>query len=244
MQKMILPLLFLAFFIFIGGCQSVKPSWPVEPGQYALQFTGAQDYTYNYLLHLPADYGKGKKKWPLMLFLHGAGERGDDVKVLEVHGPPKLAAQGKDLPFIIVSPQCPTGQWWTARTESLMALVDEMIARYNVDETRVYVTGLSMGGFGTWQLASQYPDRFAAAIPICGGGNAFLARTLKTVPIWAFHGGKDSVVPLSGSETLVEAVNKEGGDAKLTVYPEAGHDSWTVTYENDEIYKWLLSHHK
>lgn len=197
-----------------------------------------------YLLSLPKGYGENDKTWPLMMFLHGAGERGDDLDLVKKHGPPKLIDQGKALPFIVVSPQCPAERWWPEKIDTLVALLDEIASKYAVDKDRIYLTGLSMGGFGTWALACDQPDRFAAIVPICGGGQRYLARRLKNVPVWAFHGAKDSVVPLELSEKMVEAVKRSGGDAKLTVYPEATHDSWTATYDNPKLYEWLLSHRK
>lgn len=196
----------------------------------------------NYLLSLPAGYGEKEQNWPLLVFLHGAGERGDNLELVKKHGPPKRIEQGKDYPFIVVSPQCPAGQWWTEKTDTLMALLDEIESKYAVDADRIYVTGLSMGGFGTWTLACRHPERFAAIAPICGGGEWYLADRLRNVPVWAFHGAKDSVVPLDLSEKMVQSVQRTGGTAKLTVYPEANHDSWTATYDNPELYEWLLSH--
>jgi len=198
--------------------------------------------TCDYLLHLPKDYGKKNTSWPLLLFLHGAGERGSDLNRVKKHGPPKLIERGKDLPFIVVSPQCPAGQWWPELLDTLSALLDEVESSYTVDRERVYLTGLSMGGFGTWSLACQQPDRFAAIAPICGGGPWYLANRLKETPVWAFHGAKDTVVPMRLSEEMIHAIQRHGGDAKLTVYPEANHDSWTLTYDNPELYTWLLSH--
>lgn len=202
----------------------------------------------DYLLHLPKGYdAKGSKVWPLMLFLHGAGERGSDVARVAVHGPPKLVKQGRDLPFILVSPQCPEGQRWD--NESLLALLDEVIKKHKVDTKRVYLTGLSMGGYGTWSLAAHHPERFAAVAPICGGGSTIdiLLRArvkdspIKTLPTWVFHGAKDPVVLLAESERMVAALKKAGNnDVKLTVYPEAQHDSWTETYNNEELYEWFL----
>jgi predicted peptidase len=196
-----------------------------------------------YLLYLPADYGKdSKKNWPLIMFLHGAGERGDNLGLVKKHGPPKLIEQGRSFDFIIVSPQCPNGIWWPEQIEVLINLLDEIESKYRVDTDRVYLTGLSMGGFGTWTLAERYPQRFAAIAPICGGGGSYLAYRLKNVPVWAFHGAKDKVVPVEKSKEMVEAVNAAGGDAKMTVYPEADHDSWTATYDNPQLYEWFLSH--
>ena len=191
-----------------------------------------------YLLYLPDGYETSAKKWPLILFLHGAGESGDDLTKVKKHGPAKVVAS-KELPFIIVSPQSP-GRGWNPDT--LNALLDDVSATYRVDPDRVYLTGLSMGGFGTWALAAAHPERFAAIAPICGGGDTKKADRLKDLPIWVFHGAKDPTVPLAQSESMVKAIKEAGGDAKLTVYPDAGHDSWTVTYDNPEFYDWLLGH--
>ncbi|GAB4135234.1 MAG: prolyl oligopeptidase family serine peptidase [Planctomycetaceae bacterium] len=191
-----------------------------------------------YLLTLPEDY-KSKTAWPLVLFLHGAGERGDNLELVKKHGPPKLIAAGKKFPFITVSPQCPKNQRWNAK--QLIALLDDIEQKYHVDPNRVYVTGLSMGGFGTWRLAAYAPKRFAAIAPICGGGDVKSAKRIAHLPVWVFHGAKDRGVPLKLSEDMVEALRKAGGKPKLTVYPNAGHDSWTVTYNNPEFYKWLLA---
>ncbi len=193
--------------------------------------------TMHYLIYLPENYD-GTKPMPLLLFLHGAGERGDDIELVKKHGPPKLIAQGKHFPFIVVSPQCPKGRFWDAR--SLSTLLDNIEQNYAVDSSRIYVTGLSMGGFGTWALAAYAPERFAAIAPICGGGEKFWVRKLTHLPIWAFHGEKDSVVPPHRTTELVEQLKKLGGNVKLTLYPDAGHDSWTATYDNPELYEWFL----
>lgn len=195
--------------------------------------------TFDYLLYLPKDYDS-KESWPLVLFLHGSGERGDDLELVKKHGPPKRVAAGKEFPFILISPQCPDIERWSPRI--LAALLDIIIKKYHVDEDRVYVTGLSMGGFGTWAMAAKYPERFAAIAPICGGGDPDLAKALTKTPVWAFHGAKDPAVPVKRSQEMVKAIKKAGGQAKLTIYPDAGHDSWTVTYENPELYQWLLGH--
>ena len=191
-----------------------------------------------YLLSLPADYAKSKKTWPLMLFLHGAGESGNDLMKVKIHGPPKLVETKGPFPFILVSPQSP-GRGWNP--DVLNALVDSVIREYRVDKDRVYLTGLSMGGYGTWALAAAHPEKFAALAPICGGGNPADAAKLAKLPIWVFHGAKDPVVPLKRSEEMVEALKAAGGDPKFTVYPEAQHDSWTETYNNPEFYEWLLA---
>ena len=182
-----------------------------------------------------------------MLFLHGAGERGSDINAVKRHGIPKLAEEGRHLPFIAVSPQCPEHSTWSLEAHDVMVLLDEVIRSHAVDTNRVYLTGLSLGGYGTWHLATLHPHRFAAIAPICGGGvglYGFPERVcaLKDVPVWAFHGAKDPVVPLEESAKMVRALKECGGDVRFTVYPEAEHDSWTETYENPELYEWLLSH--
>lgn len=204
----------------------------------------------SYLLFLPADYdAKSGKRWPLIYFLHGAGERGTNIWKVAVHGPPKIVKEKKDFPFIVVSPQCPNGEHWSS--DVLMTLLDQVVEDYAVDTNRIYLTGLSMGGFGTWSLAAQFPQRFAAVAPICGGGEwvrVVLAggkklESLRSLGVWAFHGAKDPVVKLEESERMVDAFKKAGcTDVKLTVYPEAQHDSWTETYNNPELYEWFLKH--
>ena len=236
---------------FLVGCTQMEKKEMTsnlleQEGQHAQTFEKEITKTLSckYLLFLPEGYGQQEKRWPLMLFLHGAGERGDDLNKVKVHGPPKIVEEQKDIPFIVVSPQCPEDDWWTKKTEVLINLLDDIITRYDVDPDRVYLTGLSMGGYGSWALASEYPDRFAAVVPICGGGNRIMSIVLKDMPIWAFHGAKDSVVPVEESKDLVEAINARGGNAKLTIYPDANHDSWTETYNNQEVYDWLLKHRR
>jgi len=192
----------------------------------------------DYLLYLPPGYDKEEKSWPLVLFLHGAGESGQDLNKVKVHGPPKLVEAGKEFPFIVVSPQAPRMGW---DVPTLNALLDDVVATLKVDKDRIYVTGLSMGGFGTWSLAAAYPDRFAALVPICGGGNPADAKKLKNIPIWVFHGAKDRVVQPSRSEAMVKALQSAGAKhVKFTLYPNADHDSWTETYNNPEMWDWLM----
>lgn len=230
----------------MAGCSNHKGTSKakIQTGQHPASMSRQVEMELNYWLYLPKDYANENEKWPLMIFLHGAGERGSDINRVKLHGPPKLIEAGRDFEFIIASPQCPANQWWTNRVEHVMALIDEIVDTYQVDENRIYLTGLSMGGFGTWTIASVYPERFAAIAPICGGGQPYLAGSLKNVPVWAFHGADDPVVPLRRSQEMVEAVNRTGGTAKLTVYPGVQHDSWTETYNNDKLYEWLLSHSK
>jgi predicted peptidase len=198
--------------------------------------------TFGYLLQFPADYDAGNSEgYPLLLFLHGSGERGTNLELVEKQGPPKVA-RDMDLPFIIVSPQCPEDTWWDV--DDLKVLVDEIVAAYPIDPSRLYITGLSMGGYGTWEMLMKYPNLFAAAIPVCGGGYAARARLIRDIPIWAFHGQKDEVVPIDNSQRIVDALKKLDADITFTIYPEAGHDAWTETYQNPDIYTWLLKHSK
>jgi len=198
-----------------------------------------------YLLYLPADYGKDKsRQWPLVLFLHGAGERGSDISKVAYLGPPAMVKDGRQFPFILVSPQCPEDSWWDRETDALSALLDEIESKYHVDKSRVYLTGLSMGGYGTWALATMEPKRFAAIAPICGAGNPSRAALIKDIPTWVFHGDKDEVVPLAKSQEMVDAIKAAGGNPKFTIYPGVGHDSWTATYSNEDFWKWLLEQKK
>ena len=204
----------------------------------------------DYLLHLPRpDPTNPEQTWPLILFLHGAGERGSDLNLVRKHGIPKIAESDRDFPFIAVSPQCPADSVWDDHVDAVLALLDEVSAAYPVDADRVYLTGMSLGGYGAWNLAALHPDRFAAIAPICGGAIAMRGfparvRSLRKVPVWAFHGALDPVVPVNESRSLVEALQACGGNARLTVYPDVAHDSWTRTYENPELYRWFLSHRR
>ena len=231
--------------------QTPGPDDVQKTGNFTATITQTQNL--EYLLFLPPGYeADPQKKWPLMLFLHGAGERGTNVWLVAVHGPPKLVRTQSDFPFILVSPQCPPDQRWNP--DVLAKLLDQLEATHRVDKSRVYLTGLSMGGYGTWTLGIRYPERFAAIAPICGGGDWLEVRlssrrnreALKSLPVWAFHGAKDNVVPLSESERMVDVLKTAAGNenTKLTVYPDANHDSWTETYNNPELFQWLLQHRR
>lgn len=196
-----------------------------------------------YLLYLPEGYNKDTiTRFPLMIFLHGSGESGDDLAKVKVHGPPKLIEQGKKFPFIIVSPQAPPMTGW--QTEVLIGMLADIKKKYRVDNDRVYLTGLSMGGFGTWNWAEKTPGEFAAIAPICGGGDASQTWKLRHMPVWCFHGAKDDVVPVSSSQKMVDSLKKYNPSVKFTIYPEANHNSWDTTYNNEALYSWLLSQKK
>ena len=204
--------------------------------------------TLHYWFFLPTDYEAQAQSGgaPLLLFLHGAGERGDesgtDIAKVKVHGPPRLLDNSefaKDFPCITVSPQCKNGYAWSPA--QLMLLLDHIESLYKIDKSRVYVTGLSMGGFGTWMCVHESPKRFAAAAPICGGATPEWAEKLTGTPIWAFHGGADPAVAPALTEIMVEAIKKAGGTKILcTIYEGVGHDSWTQTYDNPLFFDWVL----
>jgi len=228
-------LLLIAFALCVG----TPPGYGEEKsgGQKPTRLDVQARVQMDYLLYLPRDYDQ-QDKWPLLLFLHGAGERGDQLDLVRQHGPPRLIGEGREFPMIVVSPQCPKERWW--QPTDLTVLIDEIVRTHHVDEDRIYVTGLSMGGFGTWSLAAYTPHRFAAIAPICGGGEAYWTRSFAHLPVWVFHGAKDQAVPLERSEQMVEALKRYNGNVKLTIYPDAEHDSWTETYNNPEFYTWLL----
>jgi predicted peptidase len=194
----------------------------------------------NYLLYLPPEYD-ANRKWPLVVFLHGAGERGEDLEKLRRAGLPGMVQRdlARDWGFVLLSPQCPKDSYWNP--EQITALVEHVSSRLAVDRDRVYLTGYSMGGFGTWATASYKPDRFAAIAPLCGGGDPASAERLKNLPTWAFHGDKDQVVPFEASKTMVDAVKKCGGNIRFTAYPGAGHGICDTTYRDSRFYDWLLS---
>lgn len=241
----------------LASCSTMKkaatpPQQPKPPIANITAKTFTEKVSVQYTLFLPQGYDvNGKKKWPLMMFLHGSGEREGNIWRANFHGPTKYIEKHPDFPFILVSPQCPPGSKWS--DDALMGLLDEVIAKNRVDTNRVFLTGLSMGGYGTWSLATTYPERFAAVAPICGGEGKIgivlsmmdktKAAALKKLPIWAFHGAKDNVVDVTESERMVAAMKKIGDrNVKLTVYPEATHNSWTQTYDKPELYEWLLGH--
>lgn len=199
----------------------------------------AQSNSYQYLIYLPKDYSaKSSEKYPVLIFLHGSGERGSEIEKVKIHGPPRLIKEGKDFPFIVISPQLPESKMWEA--DKLDATLDYAIKGLNADKGRIYLTGLSLGGMGTWGWASAHPKKFAAIAPVCGMSNPMDATKFLNLPIWAFHGAKDDIVPPKGSSFMVNMINDLGGNAKITIYPDANHDSWTETYNNEEFYKWLL----
>ncbi len=229
------------FAPFGTSCRSAAP--PAGQSANLFEATVSRKISYRYLLYVPKAYTADvTKRWPLLLFLHGSGERGEDLAKVRFNGPPKQLDGRDDFPFVVVSPQCRDDERW--QSDALAALLDDVAGRLRIDPDRVYVTGLSMGGRGTWDLAMSYPERFAAIAPVCGGAIPDRACRLKDVPVRAYHGAKDDVVPLAESQTVVEAVKKCGGTADLVVYPDANHDSWTAAYADPTLWEWLLSHRR
>lgn len=198
---------------------------------------------YQYLVHVPDSAKNGAQKSPLIIFLHGSGERGDDLNIVARNGPPKILNvqpdwQFKDQ-FIVVSPQCPARERWNPL--QLRDLLDELESKYPIDPDRVYLTGLSMGGYGSWDMAEWFPDLFAAIAPCCGGGDPLDAPRVKDLPAWVFHGGVDPVVPIFDAYEMVKALRDIHGRVKFTVFPKFGHNSWEPMYDDPDLYNWLLA---
>ncbi|NUY79998.1 prolyl oligopeptidase family serine peptidase [Flavobacterium sp. MAH-1] len=196
-----------------------------------------------YLLYLPDGYDSDKNRnWPLMIFLHGSGESGDDLNKVKVNGPPKLIDQGKKFPMIVVSPQAPQAEGF--KPDIIRKMLNDLKSKYRIDTDRIYLTGLSMGGYGTWKIAQEFPEEFAAIAPVCGGGDPSMNYRLRHIPVWCFHGAKDDVVLPSESQVMIDSLEKYSKDVKFTLYPEANHNSWDATYSNDSVYDWMLSQTK
>jgi predicted peptidase len=216
-----------------------------------------------YRLMKPAGYDEDKgKRYPLVVFLHGAGERGTDNKKQLVHGVADFAKKEnrEKYPCFLIAPQCPDDQQWVdvpwtdkahtmpAKPSPSAALVLSLIAalqkEFRIDSGRIYVTGLSMGGYGTWDLVCRKPELFAAAIPICGGGDEKQAKKIARVPVWVFHGDKDGAVPVERSRNMIAALKAAKGKPRYTEYAGVGHDSWTRTYADPKVIAWLFAQKK
>lgn len=238
-----------AFEATISGLEKV-----FEPREYASK----DGSVLRYRLLKPIDYEFGKK-YPLVILLHGAGERGDDNRSQLKHGAKDFANEEnrRRYPAYVLVPQCPSEEKWvdvdwkrmshslpetpTSSMKLVRELIDVMIESAGIDTQRVYITGLSMGGFGTWDAISRFPGLFAAAIPICGGGDPAQAKNYLDIPIWAFHGEIDQAVKVERSREMVEALRQLNGKIEYTEYPNVPHDSWTKTYENPEVLAWLFA---
>jgi len=191
----------------------------------------------DYLLFLPAAYEKPELKWPLLLYLHGSGECGTNLNLLKRNGPTKYVLSHPEFPFILVSPQTKGG--WDAR--ALTALLDEVVSKYRVERNQIYLTGLSMGGGGTWSLAAAHPERFAAVVPVSGVGDPAMASKLAPLPIWVFHGAQDQIISVDWSRKMVAAIKAASGTINYTEFPKSKHNIWAKTYNNPELYIWLLA---
>ena len=234
-MKRLLP---LALLLSACAGPGAIASTPPEPGQRPQ--APVAEGGYEYQLHIPTGV-RGEQDWPLLIFLHGSGERGSDIVKVKVHGPPKVADRDPAFPFILVSPQLPEGEDWDLA--KLDAIVDRAMEALPVDPARVYLTGLSRGGHATWRWAAEEPTRFAAIAPVAGRGNPGTACRLMDLPVWAFHGDRDDVVLPEGSFAMSRAIRACGGrQARLSIYPDLGHNAWDPAYDDPVLYEWFLSH--
>jgi len=195
-----------------------------------------------YMLVLPAEYSRSDHAWPMILFLHGGSGRGQNLDLVKSYGPPLIAEEQKDFPFIVLAPQCPEGETWTTKADILAALLDDIKKRYQIDQDRVYLTGTSMGGNGTWNLLCQHPEYFAAAIPMAANQTlpSVWPERLIAMPIWVFHGDKDDICPIEGDEAMIEALRARGAIPRFTVLPGEGHYISGI-YKNRDLYDWFLT---
>lgn len=206
------------------------------------QWTHEIYHNFGYVKYLPKGYDE-TKKYPLVVFLHGAGERGEDLELICKHGFMKhVRESGKEYPFIFIAPQCPLRKYWGCYTESLLAFLDDICKELPVDPDRVYLTGLSMGGTGTWMLAMADPERFAAIAPVCGSGIYWNTGYVSNIPIMMYHGDCDETVPIQNSIEMLKSVNQRGGNAQIKICYGVKHNAWDMAYAGDELTDWLLSH--
>jgi predicted peptidase len=217
-----------------------------QTGFVTKEFKNADDTTSKYVVFVPAAYD-GKTEYPVILFLHGAGETKGGTKMpVEVGIGPVIKKQEKTFPFLVVIPQSEKRTWSAASDDGKRALkmLEATQKEYKTDAKRVYLTGLSMGGYGTWSMAAAFPDKWAAIVPVCGGGNPKDAEKIKNIPCWCFHGDKDTAVPVTKSQEMIEALKKAGGKPKYTEYPGVGHNSWDQAFGTKELWTWLAEQKK
>lgn len=214
-----------------------------DPSATGFQYAKHKDSKYG--LFIPHSY-KAEKEYPLILFLHGAGERGDDgVAPVKQGIGNAIKPREKDFSFIVIFPQCAKNSNWKAGSpdsDRALAILAEVEKKYKVDPKRVYLTGLSMGGFGTWSLAAAHPNKWAAIAPICGGGDPATAEKIKHIPTWCFHGDADTAVKVDLSRSMIKALKDVGAEPIYTEYPKVGHNSWDRAYGTAELYPWFLKH--
>lgn len=233
----------LAACLCFSGMLPLYGQQPQPEQQVEMEFTAGDGAKVGYLLYLPKGFQADEEtKLPLMFFLHGRGESNGPLSSVAKWGPPMMAARGDRLPYIIASPQCPKDDWWASETQQvrLGELLDHLTSAYPVDPDRVFLTGLSMGGYGSWTMAARHPDRFAAVVPICGGGDPADAPKLVDVPIWAFHGVDDRVVSVDQSQRMVDAIRAAGGEKiRFTSLENIDHVSWPAAYALPDVYRWM-----
>ncbi|MCA8951563.1 MAG: prolyl oligopeptidase family serine peptidase [Planctomycetes bacterium] len=212
------------------------------PGRQVEQVLKVGDVELPYLCYLPETYAESDEVVPLLLFLHGRGESNGPLSRVASWGPPKYLAAGERLPYVVLSPQCPKSDRWNSDTQQqqLVALLDHAERTWRIDPQRICVTGLSMGGFGTWRLCADHPERFAAAVPVCGGGDPAWGEKLTALPIWVWHGEADRAVPFAKSVEMVDAIRAAGGErVRFTTLEHIGHNAWESAYRSPEVWSWL-----
>lgn len=217
---------------------------PVFAQQSAYRVDLRPELEMQYLLYLPEAYETDPEaEFPLLLFLHGGGESGDDIQMVKTHGPPGMIEAGKDFPFLVLSPQNPYPKKFWNET-ALITLLDRIEKEYRVDRSRVWVAGMSRGGYGAWRMAIQYPERFAALVAICGETPDHYAGWLGDMPIWVFHGEEDRTISIKESDEMVAALRKNGNPVRYTRYPGTGHNAWDKAFSDPELYTWLMAQKK
>ena len=224
----------IAIFILLGYYASKSHA----------QLTSKPKGDYPYLLYLPKDYSTSKKSYPLVIYLGGGSQRGNDLNKLKTYGIPYYIEQGHEYDFIVASPQCPGDKYWTTE-DWFDSLYSNLSSIYRIDTTRIYVTGISIGGFGSWQVAMDYPNRFASIVPLCGGVNdsdTISITKLKQLPVWTFHGTADDMIQIGETERIVNKLQPYG-HIKFTRMEGEGH-SIQYLYEDNTIFNWLLKHQK
>ncbi|HBA84728.1 MAG TPA: hypothetical protein DCZ95_11595 [Verrucomicrobia bacterium] len=229
--------------VLLALCLSAAAQTNLPDGQHHIDFKRSVtlEATGQYIVQLPTGYaGSGNDRWPAILIFHGSGESGTDLERVKGNWTPTM--HRPDFPFVVIAPQASKEEWLPMSAHKLLAIMDEAIEKYRVDPDRFYMTGLSMGGMATWQLACRRPEAFAAIAPVCGRGSPSKAAVLKDMPIWAFHGAEDPVVPLTEHQDMVDAVTAAGGNPRFTIFPGVGHDSWIPAYRDPALYLWFLDH--
>ena len=221
----------------------------IEPSDTFVEKKGV--FTYNnqkiqYLLIFPAKYTQTTDKWPMILFLHGSSLRGQNLDLVKEYGPTWFAEQRNDFPFVVLAPQCSDNDNWDNKADVLAALIDDVLKKYRINEDKVYLTGTSMGGRGTWTVACQHPEYFAAIAPLAAARpkipDSWNQRML-SMPVWAFHGEKDTVAPLKDDKAIIDSLRNEGGKPRFTILPNKGHEIAGL-YKNQELYDWFIANNR